>query len=65
MAIKEITSKALGKAKSGWRWDKKRELFVTFQVDTQFNGNKFLKRYIQRPELYSDTAILCQVFNCF
>lgn len=44
MAITEITAKTLGKKKSGWRFDKKRELFVTFAVDTTFDGTRHVKR---------------------
>jgi hypothetical protein len=29
MAIKELTKEKLGKAKAGWVWDKKREVFFT------------------------------------
>lgn len=42
--ISEITAKKLGKKKAGWRWDKKRELFVTFQVDTTFAGTRHVRR---------------------
>ncbi len=44
MAITEITAKTLGKKKSGWRFDRKRELYVTFAVDTTFDGARHVKR---------------------
>ena len=44
MAINEITAKTLGKKKDGWRFDKKRELFVSFVVDTTFDGARHVKR---------------------
>ena len=44
MAITEITAEKLGKKKSGWRWDKKRELFVSFVVDTTFAGARHVRR---------------------
>lgn len=44
MAITEITAAKLGKKKSGWRWDKKRELFVSFVVDTTFDGERHVRR---------------------
>lgn len=44
MAISEITATELGKKKSGWRWDKKREVYVTFQVDTTFDGTRHVRR---------------------
>lgn len=44
MAIKELTKKFLGKTKTGWFWDRRRELFVTYQVDTQFNGERHIRR---------------------
>jgi len=44
MAIKEITALAVGKKKSGWRYDKRRELFVTWMVDTSFDGARHVKR---------------------
>ncbi len=44
MAITEITAKTLGKKKSGWHWDKKRGLFVSWQVDTTFDGSRHVKR---------------------
>ena len=42
--IKEITAKTLGKNKTGWRFDRKRRLFVTFQVDATFNGARHVRR---------------------
>lgn len=42
--IKEITSKTLGKSKTGWRFDRKRRLFVTFQIDTTFDGKRHVRR---------------------
>ncbi|HEX8287871.1 MAG TPA: tyrosine-type recombinase/integrase [Pyrinomonadaceae bacterium] len=44
MAIKEITQNELGKTKTGWRWDRRRGVWVTFQVDTQFNGARHIRR---------------------
>lgn len=44
MAISEISTKILGKKKSGWRFDKKRELFVTWSVDTTFDGARHVRR---------------------
>lgn len=44
MAIKEITTRQIGKKKSGWRFDKKRELWVTFAVDTTFDGARHVRR---------------------
>ena len=44
MAITELTQKSLGKKKSGWRWDKKRELWVTWILDTTFDGARHVKR---------------------
>ena len=42
--IKEITTETLGKNKTGWRFDRKRRLFITFQVDTTFNGARHVRR---------------------
>lgn len=42
--IKEITTETLGKNKTGWRFDRKRRLFTTFQVDTTFNGSRHVRR---------------------
>lgn len=42
--IKEITCKTLGKTKTGWRFDRKRRLFITFQVDTTFDGERHVRR---------------------
>lgn len=44
MAIQELTTKTLGKKKSGWRWDKKREIWITWMVDTTFDGARHVKR---------------------
>lgn len=44
MAITELTAAKLGKKKAGWRWDKKRELWVTWIVDTTFDGSRHVKR---------------------
>lgn len=42
--IKEITAKTLEKKKTGWRFDRKRRLFITFQVDATFNGSRHVRR---------------------
>lgn len=42
--IKEITTKTLGKTKTGWRFDRKRQLWVTFVIDTTFNGVRHVRR---------------------
>lgn len=42
--ITEITTKCLGKKKSGWRLDKRRGLYVTFSVDSTLNGKRHVKR---------------------
>lgn len=42
--IKEITRKTLGNNKTGWRFDRKRRLYVTFQVDATFNGARHVRR---------------------
>lgn len=52
--IKELTKKTLGKSKSGWLWDRKREVFFTFQIDTQFNGERFIKRGFRSEESAKD-----------
>jgi len=44
MAIKELTKKSLGKSKAGWTWDRKRELWTTWQVDTVFLGERHIRR---------------------
>jgi len=44
MAIKELTKQSLGKSKAGWTWDRKRELWITWQVDTVFNGERYKRR---------------------
>jgi len=52
--IKELTKKSLGKSKSGWVWDRKRETFFTWQVDTQFNGERLIKRGFRSEESAKD-----------
>ncbi len=42
--IKEITCKTLGKTKTGWRFDRTRRLWITFVVDTTFNGKRHVRR---------------------
>lgn len=42
--ITEITAKTLGKKKSGWRFDKRRELYVSYSIDTTFDGKRKVKR---------------------
>ena len=42
--IKKIEVKTLGKNKIGWRFDMKRRLYITFQVDTTFNGSRHVRR---------------------
>lgn len=54
MAIKEITAKTVGKKKSGWRFDKKRELFVTWMVDTTFDGSRHVRRGFLTERAASD-----------
>lgn len=44
MAITEITAENLKKAKPGWLWDKKRKLFVTWEVTTQYLGRRHKRR---------------------
>lgn len=45
MGIKELTAPALGKKKkSEWRFDKKREIWVTYQVRAEFGGVPHVKR---------------------
>lgn len=44
MAIRELTQKTLGKKKSGWHFDKRRQIWVTWQVDTFFNGTRLVRR---------------------
>lgn len=44
MAIKQLTKKVLGKSKSGWVWDRKRELWFTYQIDTTFLGERYVRR---------------------
>lgn len=42
--IKEITATELGKKKIGWRFDRKRQLYITFQVRTTFDGKPHVRR---------------------
>lgn len=45
MGIKELTAAHLGKKKpSEWRFDKNRELWVTYQVRVEFNGEPHVRR---------------------
>lgn len=45
MGIKELTAESLGKKKkSEWRFDKKRGLWVTFQVRAEFHGVPHVRR---------------------
>ncbi len=54
MAIKLLTKKTLGKSKAGWRWDKKRELWVTYQLDTEFNGKRHVRRGFRTEKAAQD-----------
>lgn len=61
MAIKELTKEKLGKSKAGWVWDRKRELWTTWKVDTYFLGErhkrqgfrseKEAQQYVEKLEL--------------
>ena len=42
--IKEITCQTLGKTKTGWRFDRTRQLWITFSVDTTFDGKRHVRR---------------------
>lgn len=54
MAIKELTTKTLGKQKTGWRWDRKREIYVTWQVDTTFRGERHIRRGFRSEQAAKD-----------